>query len=274
MMPRSSLGGAVAATALVLAIAVSAAQQPGGPTGGERGRRGTLTPGERRSSADGPLDGNLRYDGRFTFVRLRYEPGAGGSYYQREPPWSHDYPRADRNFMKILNEVSYLGPHTDGSNVLSLGDPELFKYPLAYLCEPGFWTLGNNDAEALRTYLLKGGFLIFDDFRGRDWENFETQIRRVLPQGRFVPLDASHPIFHSFFEIDSLDFIQFYDRAQPYFYGMFEDNDPKKRMLMIVNFNNDISEYWEWSDTGLMPVDRSNEAYKLGVNYVVYGMTH
>ena len=107
------------------------------------------------------------------------------------------------------------------------------------------------------------------------WDSFEAQMLRVLPGARFVDLDASHPIFHSFFEIDDLDIVpQYYDAGKPIFRGIFEDNDPNKRLMAMVNFNTDISEYWEFSDTGLKPIDESNEAYKLGVNYIVYGMMH
>jgi hypothetical protein len=97
----------------------------------------------------------------------------------------------------------------------------------------------------------------------------------VLPGARFFDLDPSHPIFHSFFEIDSFDIVpQMYDIGRPVFRGVFEDNDPSKRLLAMVNFNTDISEYWEFSGTGLQPISETNEAYKLGVNYVIYGMTH
>ena len=100
-------------------------------------------------------------------------------------------------------------------------------------------------------------------------------MQRVLPGEQLVPLDVSHPIFHSFFEIKTLDFVQAYDRGGPaQFYGIYEDNDSKKALRVVANFNNDVSQYWEWSDTGIAPIDLSNEAYKLGVNYVIYAMTH
>ena len=177
--------------------------------------------------------------------------------------------------MRILSELTLLKPHIDRSNIIMLDDPELGNFPVAYMSEPGFWTMSEAEAEGMRSYLRKGGFVIFDDFRGEHWHNFEAQMRRLLPDGQLQRLDASHPIFHSFFEINSLDFVQFYERAQrPEFYGMFEDNDPRKRLLLVANYNNDIGEYWEFSDTGYVPIDLSNEAYKLGVNYVMYAMTH
>ncbi len=223
-------------------------------------------------------DNNIEYDGNFTFVRLRYRmgfDGFGGGRRGRDAPWAHDYPRAERNLAKILDEITLLVPYLGGSNIISLGDDELFKYPLSYMSEPGFWTMNDEEAEKIRAYLFKGGFMIFDDFRGNHWYNFEEQLMRVLPDAQLVQLDITHPIFHSFFEIETLDFVQFYSRSgPPAFYGVFEDNDPDKRLLLIANYNNDIGEYWEYSDSGFTPIELSNEAYKLGVNYIVYAMTH
>ena len=247
---------------LILASVATAVAQRRGGFGG-RNRQEAIKP-------------NTPYDGRFTFVRVRYGPDYG--FVSQRLPWSHDYPAGEQHFMKILNELSLLNPHTDDTNILALDDPQLFKYPVAYLCEPGFWTMSDQEAAAFRAYLQKGGFVIFDDFTERrgGWGNFETQMLRVLPNARFVDLDATHPIFHSFFEINDLGIIpQFYDKEYtPVFRGVFEDNDPAKRLMAIVNFNTDISEYWEFSDTGMKPINESNEAYKLGVNYVIYGMTH
>jgi hypothetical protein len=143
------------------------------------------------------------------------------------------------------------------------------------MAEAGYWTQTDEEAANLRAYLLKGGFIIFDDFRGGDWDNFEAQVKRVLPDVRMVELDITHPIFHAFFDVATLDFVQFYGRGEkPYFIGAYEDNDPSKRLLFIANYNNDVGEYWEFSDTGWTPIDLSNEAYKLGVNYIVYALTH
>jgi hypothetical protein len=100
-------------------------------------------------------------------------------------------------------------------------------------------------------------------------------MRQVLPDGRFVDLDASHPIFHAFFSITSLEiFPQAYNPGRPIFRGLFEDNDPRKRLQMFICYNTDISQYWEWSGLGFRPIDDTNEAYKLGVNAIVYGLTH
>ena len=221
---------------------------------------------------------NTAYNGRFTFVRVRFEPlrwGPGSYMWGLDLKWNHDYPRAESHFTRILEEITTLDVNTGGGNILDLNDPELFKYPVAYLCEPGFWRPTDEEAGNLRTYLRKGGFLIVDDFAGPQWINFEEAMRKVLPAGQMVELDASHAVFDSFFRVDPRAFHHPYFRVAPAsVLGIFEDNDPGKRLMVVVNYNQDLSEYWEWSDTGWIPIELSNEAYKLGVDYVIYGMTH
>jgi hypothetical protein len=284
MIPvRHALGAVVLAAAA--AVVAGAQQQPA--EGGSRiGRAIQGLFGDRGRTPE-PAASQIPHDGRFVIARIRFTVSRGGlggfgdggfgrRGGSREPPWAHDYPRAERNFMTLLGRITTMKTYDgeEGGAIVDIGSAELFRYPIAYFCEPGFWTQTDEEAANLRAYLQKGGFIIFDDFRGRDLDNFTTELKRVLPDARLIELEASHQVFHSFFEIESLEFHQFYDRDRPIFYGVFQDNDPSKRMLAIVNYNNDISEYWEWSDTGWNPIDLTNEAYKFGVNYVVYGITH
>ena len=234
-----------------------------------------------RAPIDVPIDKAPAYDGRYVFARLSFTTGPGGYYYGGLPAWAHGYlpiregSRAENNLIKILNAVTNMNPHVDGTRVVNVADPELFEYPVVYATEPGFMELSDRDAQAMREYLKKGGFIIFDDFRGPyDWENFTETMQRVLPGEHLRELPLSHPIFHSFFDIATLQFHQAYDVGEPQFYGMSERDDPNQPLQVIANFNNDVSQYWEWSDTGFAPIDLSNEAYKLGVNYIIYSMTH
>ena len=227
-------------------------------------------PGRRHRS-------DLTYNGQFTFVRLRWKSDFGfsrrGGF---SSAWNHDYPRAEQNLSLMLQELTALDVRTDGSLILTLDDPELFKYPMAFMWEPGFWNLADREAESFRAYLLKGGFAVFEDFDGaQQWNNFEAQMRLVLPGGRFVKLDSTHRIFDSFFKVKDIDAIVHpMSGIRPSYYGIFEDNDPSKRLMVVANYDNDVPEYWEWSGQGLFPFDASNEAYKLGINYVLYGLTH
>jgi len=256
---------------LILGLSVAAlAQRRGrgfGGFGGGRMLRGQLP--------------NAPYDGRFTFVRINYDTAPGGFWYRGLPAWAHGYSVSEENLMKIMNEVSCLGANDETFNTLALDDPAIFKYPLIYIIEVSWWNMTDREGAALREYLQKGGFVIVDDFKAEGdfgsagWGRFAENMKRAMPEARFVDMDTSHPIFHSFFEIESLTtFPQAYNAGQPIFRGLYKDNDPNKRLQMIVNYNTDISQYWEWSGRGLRPFDETNEAYKLGVNYIIYGMTH
>jgi hypothetical protein len=216
---------------------------------------------------EGGIEANVPYDGRFTFARIRY------TVYGRSG-WEFDYPAMERNLMKVMEEITALRPHVEGSNIHTFDDPELLKYPVAYVSEPGYWIPSESEVMGLRTYLAKGGFVIFDDFMGYEWRNFETQIRRALPNARIVPMEVSHPIFDSFFHIESLDMTYPNNpRIKAEFFGIYEDNDPEKRLMVIINYNNDIGDYMEWSGSGWLPVNLTNDAYKLAVNYIIYGLT-
>lgn len=240
---------------LLLAAVASAAAQRGGRGFGSRGPR---------------IAESQPYDGRFTFTRIRYSGtgfGWGGS------AWSHDYPDADRNLPLILAALTAIPVNTDGGNVLDLEDPEIFRNPILYVWEPGFWQIGDEGAANLRSYMLKGGLVIFDDFEADQWFNFEEQFRRAMPEAEFVRLDLSHPVYHAFFDMDTINLPHPSVNVAPGYYGVYEDNDPTKRLMAIVNHNSDVAEYWEWSGTGRLPVDTTNDAYKLGVNYMIYGLT-
>jgi hypothetical protein len=263
-------GRTIAAAALVLGVvtlgSAAALAQRGGGRGG--------FPGQGRFQGgftSDPGTVHAKYDGRWAFVRLRYAAGFGG---RQGPPWSHDYPDGERHFMQILNGVTNLDGRMDATQIMTLDDPELTKYPIAYMAEPGYWTVTDQEAEAFRKYLQKGGFAIFDDFHYQDWPYFEQAMKKVLPDAQFVDLTVDHPIFHTFFEVESFDVVkQYYDQGRPIFRAVFEDNDPKKRMLCMINYNTDISEFWEWSPSGFKPISESNEAYQIGVNWIIYGMT-
>ena len=150
------------------------------------------------------------------------------------------------------------------------------------MAEPGYWMLTDKETESFRSYLKKGGFVIFDDFREREgaWINLQDQMRRVLPEARWIEIgNGSQQVWHSFFEIrDPMSLAPHPTYAgwnlHPSYWGIFQDNDPSKRLIAIANVDGDISEYWEWSDTGFAPVDLDNEAYKYGINYFMYGITH
>jgi hypothetical protein len=297
--PARALGGiaGIAGAAAVCLLAASGPQGWAANTGGA----GRDAPGERvdalastgvrtaatAAPAAAAQEANIPYDGRFTFVRIRTDVSGGrgtprsflpGGRRWGQPGWAHDYPRAERNFAKIVTATTLLDMYEGGSNIITFDDPALMSYPVAYVSEPGDWSMDEAEEEGLRNYLLKGGFVIFDDFGGRDWSHFEAQMLRVLPEAMFYDLPDLDPmptVFDSFFEIaDPEALAPPYRGGWPQYLGIFEDNDPAKRLMIVANYNNDLGDYWEFSDSGWLPIDLTNEAYKFGVNYIIYAMTH
>ena len=235
----------------------------------------TITHNQSRNQGWGLSD--IPYDGTVTFVRLRWN--ADGAASNRGMNfWMHEFPRAEQNLMTVIDDFTLINVKTTGSLILTLDDPELFKYPVALMQEPGFWVLSDNEATSLRSYLLKGGFLIFNDFEGSQWNHFEAQMRRVLPSGRWLRLDATHPVFDVFFRITEIDLPHpHYHHLRgrvPEYFGLFEDNDPTKRLMAIANYNTNVAEYWQLGGLGFFPLEPMSIGFELGVNYMMYGLTH
>ncbi len=217
--------------------------------------------------------------GRFTFTRIRYSDlsncyGFGIHLGDGGLPWSHDYPVAGRHLMKIMAELSKIDATVDVDEpIFTFDDPQIFKYPFAYLCEVGCMNLSEKELAGLREYILRGGFLLIDDFRSsRDFYILQQQLKQALPEYDLKKLDVSHPIFNCFFSIKTLDVNPVYGPSYPpEFWGM-EDKDG--RLMMVINYNYDASDYWQFSDNPFRPIEETNEAYKFGVNYIMYALTH
>lgn len=214
-----------------------------------------------------------RNESKFTLARIYFDVSMrrmgrmGGS----GPAWSHDWPSSEENFMKIVAEVTKLDVNP-GGHIISFQDDECFKYPIAYLCEVGELNLSEEEAKRMSEYLLRGGFLIVDDFREtRALYNFQRQMQMVFPDRSLEEVPPTDPIWTTFYDISDLKIVPPYGGQMPQYLGMRDDSG---RLMMIVNYNNDISDYWEWSGDPFMPIDETNEAFKYGVNYVLYALTH
>lgn len=213
----------------------------------------------------------VEYNSHFAFTRLQYGQSLGGF---GGASWAHDYPSADRNLSYILDYITNMRVRLDGTNVLDLDDPRVFENPILYVSEPGYWRISESEARNLRAYLLKGGFMIFDDFEGPHFDNMAEQMRRAVPEYGWVEIGVAHPIFQTFFELQVLNVPHPSMQVVPRYMAMFEDNNPRGRMIALANHNSDLAEYWEWSAEGLYSQDPTNNSYRLGVNYIVYGLTH
>jgi len=219
-----------------------------------------------------PASAQLPTGEDFTFVRIRWTDHGiryGYGFTTNAPPWAHDFPQAEKNLYLTIQALTNIKVSED-NKVLTFGDDEIFRYPFIYACEIGYLTLSETEVKNLREYLLRGGFLMVDDFRWPDeWNNWMREIRKVLPDQELRRLDVSHPIFHCFFDINDIHEDTPFDlRVPPEYWGIFDDNG---RMMVLINFNNDVGDGWE------LPKETpefSTRSYKLGINYLIYALTH
>ncbi len=219
------------------------------------------------------------YDGSLTFVRIRTASPYGGSRrWGGWGGWAHDYPDADINISAILRELTLFDTreHPTGGNVLTFDDPRLTQFPIAYVSEPDEWRVTESEAEGLRNYLLKGGLVIFDDFFAHEMANLVYQMGVVFPELRFLPIEETHPVWDSFYRLEPLSIYLEGPRkyGTPNFLGLFENNNRNGRLLAIANAGADIGDLWEWAAEGWYPVDPTSEAFRIGVNYFIYAVTH
>ena len=223
--------------------------------------------------SDGDDDSDL-----FTFVRLRY---TGNGWFRNS--WDVDLPASDRNFIQKLAQATNI-PVARHERIISVGSPALFNYPFAYILEVGTLNLSNAEAANLREYLLRGGFIMVDDFHGgQEWNSFYRQLKKIFPQREPEEIPITHPLFDCFFDIDTLVQIpglrslfngRTYERRDgypAYCRGVYDD---KGRLMMMINFNTDIGDAWEHAAERFYPREYSDMAYRMGINAVVYALTH
>lgn len=222
----------------------------------------------------------------FYFTRGIYTDFRGGrGYGSFLGTWAIDYPKADRQFLTVLLRLTNLDAF-DSENAVALDDPELRRFPFLYMLEVGYMDLTPEEIVGLRGYMLAGGFVFIDDFWGtREWLNFERQMQRVLPEYPIVDLPLDHPLFRSFYEITEI--IQVpgigtfrrwggtrtheQDGFEPHVRGVFDDDG---RLMMLINWNTDLGDAWEWAEQPDYPLKFSTFAYQMGVNAIVYAMSH
>ena len=210
------------------------------------------------SFASGKHDSDL-----FTFVRLQYSG-----------PWNTDWPTADKNFIWQLRQATNI-PVAPREKIIPVGSPKLFNYPFAYLVDAGFLHLTDKDAENLREYLLRGGFIMVDDFWAEgQWRNFYRQFKKIFPDREpYEDIPISHPLFHCFFDINELVQIPgrgYRYRGPPYCRGVSDDHG---RLMMMINFNTDLGDGWEHAADPAYPREYADIAYQMGINAVVYALT-
>jgi hypothetical protein len=218
----------------------------------------------------------------FFFTRAIYT-GTRGGWGRRGGSWATDYPKADHQFMVVVNRVTNLDGY-DLHNAVRLDDPNLRRFPFLYALEVGYMRMTEAEVQGLRDYLEAGGFLVIDDFWGSwQWENFEREMARVLPGRPIVELPMDHPIFRAFYNIEEVLQVPGIgggirgrptsqrDGFVPHVRGVLDDDG---RLMVVVNFNTDLGDAWEHAENPYYPLRFSTYAYEMGVNMIVYGMSH
>jgi hypothetical protein len=237
-------------------------------------------------------DGSQRHDPRvgdqpeaeFHLARVIYRTNRrAGSHGYFQPMWAVDYPLSDAHFLRTLERYTTIQVAED-SRHLALTDDRLFDYPYLWLQQPaaGAWNPTKEESQRLRDYLLRGGFLMVDDFHGEyEWQYFEAVMKRVFPEKQFVDVSSSDPLMHIFFDVDQNAQIPgerhvgFDGRPRmqgpPHWRALYDD---KGRLIVMANHNSDIGDAWEHADDPYYPLPFTKAAYELGINYIVYAMTH
>ncbi|MBX2878471.1 MAG: DUF4159 domain-containing protein [Granulosicoccus sp.] len=200
--------------------------------------------------------------------------------------WSIDYPKADRHFILALERLSIIDV-SPTEYAIKLTDPQLRQLPFIYALEVGAMQLDEAEIDALRDYLLAGGFLFIDDFWGSwAWDSFAQQMKKVFPNREIVEIPITHPIFRVVYDVEEIkqvpnlhNGIEFErsgishedDGKIPHVRGIFDDED---RLMVLINWNTDLGDAWEWADNPNYPSHFSMHAVQLGINVVIYAMTH
>jgi Domain of unknown function (DUF4159) len=236
-----------------------------------------------------PLPPDWRRQAEWTFARLMYPPGPLDGYYPRFQGdwrqglslWTQDFPKADRQLAAAVRRLTRVDARSVEECVnLDDGD-EVYNWPWLYAVQVGEWGLTEAQGKKLRDYLLRGGFFMADDFHGSEEQAFfEKTMKMVFPERRIVDIPNDDPIFHTVFDLDDRYRIT---GAEHLATGYKKDGkvarwmgiyDDKGRVMVAISLNSDIGDSWEWSDTPSYPLKFSDLGMRIGVDYIVYAMTH
>jgi len=238
-----------------------------------------LASGDTASQFDGAGMDALE-PAEFRFVRLAY--GSNSSYFGRGERWLTDWPEAEHFLLGAVRRLTRVASGSEGIN-MNIMDDRLFDHPWVYAVEVGHWSLSDEEAARLRDYLLRGGFLVVDDFHGTlEWEVFVEGIRKVFPDRPIVDIPPTDPVFHVVYDIEERIQIPGYgsvysgrtfekDGFEPQWKGIYDDDG---KLMVVINFNMDLGDAWEHADVPEYALQYSTRAYKYAINYIVYAMTH
>ncbi|MDH4072546.1 MAG: DUF4159 domain-containing protein [Gammaproteobacteria bacterium] len=232
-------------------------------------------------SREGEISTDLNSYAEFAFTRIIFKsgyqplPGPGNTAWR-------DWPDSDMHFIRGIRRLTAVSIE-DQSRAIRLTDEQLFDRPWIYALEVGTWLLSDAEADSLREYLLRGGFLVVDDFHGTmQWSGFMRSMKKVFPNRPIVDLSQEDAIMNIHFNVDNSQPIPGimalrygvtyeHDGYTPTWKGIYDDNG---RLMVIINFNVDLGDAWEMADESWYPEKYTATAYRYGVNFVLYAMTH
>ncbi len=237
------------------------------------------------------LTPDWKENGEWTFARLMFPPGPLDGYSRTGrftgdwrlglSLWTQDYPRADRHFSQAVRRLTRIQVRSVEQPITLEDGDDVYNWPWLYAVQVGEWGFTAEEAKIMRDYLLRGGFFLADDFHGTaEWAEFEKRIKLVFPDRPIVDIDDADPIFHTVYDLDTryqiagsehLDTGYKKDGRVPHWMGIYDDNH---RVMIAIFFNSDVGDSWEWADEPRYPERYSALGIRLGVNYVVYAMTH
>lgn len=246
-------------------------------------------PGVEYQIGEIPLPSDAHSKAEWTFARLMYPPGENDGYRGRFDGdwrlglslWTQDYPRADRHMSLAVRRLTRIDAR-EAEQTVSLDDgDDVYNWPWLYAVQVGEWGITPLEAKKLRDYLLRGGFFMADDFHGtEEWAVFKKSMDMVFPDRPIVDIPDNDPIFHTVYNLDDrfqvpgAEHLETGHKADGYvarWRGIYDD---KGRVMVAISLNSDLGDSWEWSDDPRYPEKLSDLGLRIGVNYVVYAMTH
>lgn len=224
--------------------------------------------------------GNQRAE--WTFARFHYRMRNEYGGYRGFQRWAADYPKSDRQFEQGVRRLTRL--HTRAlEQIVDANSDDLYNWPWIYVEDAGWWNLSEVEAVRLRDYLLRGGFMFADDTHGdHEWETFARGMEMVFPGRPIEELKDDDEIFHVFYDLDD----RFQIPGTRYLWGhrpYTPDSavpkwrairDDRGRIMVAIAHNSDVGDAWEWADSPAYPEKDTSLAYRIGINYIIYGMTH
>jgi hypothetical protein len=237
-----------------------------------------------------PLPDDYRDPAEWTFARLMFPPGPLNGYRNRDwewhrgvSLWTQDFPRADRHFSLAVRRLTRIGARSV-EQIVNLDEGDAYDWPWLYAVQVGEWGLTDEQGQELREYCERGGFFMADDFHASaEWYEFASRIQKAFPGRQLEELPEDDPIFGTVYTIrDKIQIVGWEHLRTGMHKGddtgigshWFGIRDEKGRVMVAACYNSDTGDAWEWADEPRYPQPMADQSIRLGVNYIVYSMTH